>query len=438
MELKSYLTVLGRRKWVVVLTVLLVSFLTALASREMVPRYAATATLWVPASSGGSVGNGDILLNDRLINTYAELATSYPVLLELQRRLDVAPAEVRRAIKARSVAQTELLQITVQDTDPRRAADIATNLAQIVIAETRKTETGRSLRVSLFATASVPRDPTWLGLIATPYWREINVALAFVISLAAGVALAFLFEYLDTTLYTQQQIEAVTTLATLGEIPVAVRRGRNGALDGHTLDGEAFHFLRASLFFDPRQAPRVVLITSALSREGKSTVVANLARRIACSGHGVIVIDANMRRPVLHTVFGLSTEVGLSQLLSQQATLAEALQRTEQAGLRVITSGKLPPAPADLLDSPCMAALLEELKQQAAFILIDTPALLTATDAALLAPLTDGVVLVVERALARREEVGQACRQLGAVKSRLLGIVVNRAQPVKPARRLAL
>jgi capsular polysaccharide biosynthesis protein len=174
------------------------------------------------------------------MNTYAVLVTSRPVLAELEQRLGIPTKEIRGSIDVEFEAQTELLNITVEDPDPELAADVATNLASIVIVQTQRTRAGRDLRVSLFAPAAVPEIPSWLGLLSTPLWREINIALGLIVSFVVGVGLAFLFEYLDTTLYTTEQIEKVTELTKLGEIPIVKKRQQMAALNGNTLHREAF------------------------------------------------------------------------------------------------------------------------------------------------------------------------------------------------------
>ncbi|MCA9968639.1 MAG: polysaccharide biosynthesis tyrosine autokinase [Anaerolineales bacterium] len=432
MELRHYLTILWRRKWIILFTVAVATFAAAIGSSRLTPVYSATATMWVPASNGSPVGSGDILLNDRLMNTYAELTTSGPVLNELERQLGVSPAMVRSATTVRSVPQTELLQVTVQLEDPQLAANIATSLANIVIAQTQKTDAGRSLRVSLFAAAGVPDRPTWLGILATPYWREINILLGFVISLIAGVGLAFLFEYVDTTLYTTRQIEAATELETIGQIPVIAKKQLHTWLNGSGGQPvEAFRYLRTNLVADQGLPLRSLLVTSATQGEGKSTVVANLASAIAQSGRSVIVVDANLRQPALHKVFAVPTERGLSNLLQQEAALADVLHESPALpGVRVLTSGPLPQNPAELLDSPHTATVLAELTAAADYVLVDTPAVLQATDAVVLATLVDGIVLVVERARTHQDALASTRSQLAATGARLAGIVVNRTDQV--------
>lgn len=428
MELRHYLSILGRRKLVIAITAVVTTLVAAVGSRMLIPQFAATAILWVPASHGAGVNSGDILLNDRLISTYIELATSGPVVDKLEQQLNIPATQIRSSVNAESIAQTELMRITVQDPNPKLAADVANGVASILIEKTRSTDAGRDLRVSLFAPAGVPEDPTWLGVLPTPFWREINTALGLVMGLVAGLALAFFFEYMDTTLYTTKQIEAATALTTLVEIPVAKKRQLNTSLNGHTLYSESFRHLRANILFDQNTHHQTLLVTSALPGEGKSTILVNLASAIAQSKHKVIVVDANLRAPALHKIFNLSDMTGLSNVLKQEVGLTDALQNSTIPGVKVVTSGPLPDDPAELLDSPLLADLIEQLKQQTDFVLIDTPAVLSATDATVLSPLVDSVMLVVEQAKAHQEAVQATCHQLSSVSSKFVGIVVNRTR----------
>lgn len=426
MELRHYFAILWRRKWVVILAVVITTVVTAIGSYLVAPQYVATATLWIPASNGQQLGSGDILYADRLINTYVQLSTSGPILKDVSKRLGIPAAQFKDTITPEPVAQTELLRINVQDTDPQMAAVVATEVAESILRQTQKTAVGRERRVSLFAEAGVPVDPTWMGIIPTPFWREINIGLGFLVGLLGGVALAFLFEYLDTTLYTTKEIETATELATLGEIPIADKRQAVTMLNGNSLHAEAFRYLRTSIFIDQSKPLQSLLVTSAIPGEGKSTVVANLALALAQSGRNVIVVDADLRQPTLHKIFNLTNNVGLSNLLKQEATLEEALQESHVPGVKVITSGNPPHNPAELLDSPQVVTLIEQLKQYQALILIDTPSLMAVTDAAVLAPLVDGVVMVVGRAQVHQEAVQAARYQLAAVNAKLVGLVVNR------------
>jgi non-specific protein-tyrosine kinase len=492
MDIRQYVAVLWRRKWVIVLTVAVTVAVATVGTVIAAPKYVATTTVRVLTAAGGSLDwvQYDTWYADRLMNTYAELVTSDPVLEELVERLSLdEPPEIEVEI----VPNTELIQISVGDRDPAMAAQAADTLAEIIILRSKELHTGQGrsaqdilvdqlaqiedelslarkdyesvvaespedsqgiaaasrsvdlkqqtyaalleqyeqvrLREAIWADKVSVVDPADVPAAASSPRPELNIALGFVVGLAGGVGLAFLFENLDTTLYATRQIEEVAELSVLGKVPDVRRQRRIALFDGNSPQLEALRRLRTKIFsIDHDASLRTLLVTSAGSGEGKSTIVANLAFAIAQSGRRVVVVDGDLRRPALHEMFGLSNELGLSNVLKQEVSLEEAVQSSRMPGVQVLTSGPLPHNPAEWLNSPQMAALIKRLGHQCDMVLVDAPALLAVTDAAVLAPTVDGVLLVVERAQTRREAVRAARQQLVDVKARWVGLVVNRAE----------
>jgi capsular exopolysaccharide synthesis family protein len=457
------------------------------------PMYRARTTMRVLSVSGSS---GDWIAYDtrqveRLMNTYAEFATSRPVLQELSQRLEL---EDWPQISVEILTNTELMQISAEARGPIVARDTANALAEIMIAQSRELYTGGGktaqeilgeqlaqvktelddawvlyedliaespeaadqiaaasrtieLKEETYATlldqyernrvreavlantlsviepAVAPRDPS------KPR-KELNLALGFVLGLGGGVALAFLVESLDTTLYSVDQIKRTAALPVLGKVPAAGRQAQDALFNGSSPQGEAFRRLRTNLFTLDYETPlRTLLFTSAEPREGKSTTVANLAFAVAQSGRQVVAVDAHLRLPTLHKVFGLSNRIGLSSVLEEKTGLEECVQESKVAGVDVITSGPLPTNPAELLSSPQMAKLIERLMREYDMVLLDTPSVLAVTDAAALSRNADGVILIVERAQARQESVRAAAQQLADVKANPIGVIVNRSEP---------
>jgi capsular exopolysaccharide synthesis family protein len=181
---------------------------------------------------------------------------------------------------------------------------------------------------------------------------------------------------------------------------------------------------------DGKKGLQTLLITSAKPQEGKSTIAANLAFALAKTGQKVLVIDGDLRLPKVHKIFDRPNEVGLSNVLRGEVQLQDAIQDTDTPGIKVITSGPYTPGITDLLDSAVMRGMFQTLTQEYDVIIVDTPALLAVTDAATLAPIVDGVVMVVRRVNAQRHDVEMALEQLANVKGELIGVVVNRAQDV--------
>jgi len=191
---------------------------------------------------------------------------------------------------------------------------------------------------------------------------------------------------------------------------------------------EAYRTLRTNIQFSSLDKPlRTLLATSSAPNEGKSTTVANLAITMAQAEQRVILVDCDLRRPSLHELFGLPNETGLTNLILAQDS-APPLQSTEVPGLSLLTSGPLPPRPADILGSRRMEALIARLREEADIVLFDTPPVAAVTDAAALATRVDGVLLVFQAHKTTRERARQARQILEKVKANIIGVVLNNAE----------
>lgn len=208
------------------------------------------------------------------------------------------------------------------------------------------------------------------------------------------------------------------------------------ASDPRSAAAEAFRTLRTNLQFKSLDNPvRTILVTSSAPGEGKTTVVANLAASLAQTGAAVIAVDCDLRNPRLHQLFGLPNERGLtSMMLSQDTNLKDLLQRSEAGSLDVLTSGPLPPNPAELLGSKRMENLVRELRDAADYVVFDTPPILAVTDAAVLATKLDGCMLVLGAGQARRDAAKKAKRTLEELSARFLGVVVNNVKADRETR----
>lgn len=189
---------------------------------------------------------------------------------------------------------------------------------------------------------------------------------------------------------------------------------------------EAFRSLRTNIDFSSvDEKVQIIMVTSSGPEEGKSTVTGNLAVAYAQSDKKVVLIDADLRKPTGHRTFSLTNRKGLSSLLSQQADLDEVIQETAVPNLSVITSGPIPPNPAEMLASNRMNAMLQELRSTFDIVMIDTPPLLAVTDAQIIATKSDGVIMVVSYGKVKRDIAVKAKAQLDRVGSRMLGVVLN-------------
>ncbi len=189
---------------------------------------------------------------------------------------------------------------------------------------------------------------------------------------------------------------------------------------------EAYRSLRTNLEFSSLDEPlRAMVVTSPAPEAGKSTTLANLAVTMAQAGKEVILVDCDLRRPSLHEIFGVSNATGLTSVILDDTTSTPPLRETGVPGLKLLTSGPLPPNPAELLSSRRMADLIRALREQADIVLFDAPPVIAVTDAAILASQVDGVLLVLNAGVTKREHAQRAKAALEKVNARLVGAVLN-------------
>lgn len=189
---------------------------------------------------------------------------------------------------------------------------------------------------------------------------------------------------------------------------------------------ESYRALRTNIEFSSiDEELQVLMVSSAGPGEGKSTTITNLAVTFAQSEKKVVLIDADLRKPTAHHTFSISNRWGLSSVVSQQCSLEEAIQVSDIPGLDVITSGAIPPNPAEMMGSKRMTAIIAQLREMYDIILIDTPPLLAVTDAQIVAAKSDGVIMVVDQGKVKREIAAKAVKNLESVNARILGVVLN-------------
>src|SRR5438105_7310797 len=283
--------------------------------------------------------------------------------------------------------------------------------------------------------------------------RMRSVMLAFVLALALGVGLALFLEYLDDSIHSTDDVEKFLRLPALAVIPsmsggVARRRllssatalqKRNGNtggnpelllnVNGRSALAESYRQLRTSVLLSTAgRAPKTLLITSSLPGEGKTTTAVNTAITLAQTGASVVIIDADMRRPRLRSIFDLPEREGLSSILSSETKpedMLHAIHRDEATGLNVLASGPIPPNPAELLGSEQMRKLIAVLSGAFTHIVIDSPPVSSFTDGVLIASMVDGVLLVVHGGKSSRGVVRRSRQLLTDVGAKIFGVVLN-------------
>jgi len=264
-----------------------------------------------------------------------------------------------------------------------------------------------------------------------------NMAFALVLGLMLGVGFAFVREYLDTRIHSGDNVEETIGLAPIGRIPALPlanggRRSEDALVTvraGSSVGAEAFRTLRTNVrFVRGGVGAKEMIVTSPGAREGKSVTAANLAAAFALQGIRTLLIDADMRRSVQHFYFGMEREPGLAGLLAGVSTLLDAVRHTEVEGLDLLPAGTVPPNPAELLGGVRMDDLLANARGSYDALVIDTPPMLAVTDATVLGPKVEGVVLVVRAEQTDRDAASHAIWQLRQVGATVLGVVLNDAK----------
>jgi exopolysaccharide transport family protein len=273
-----------------------------------------------------------------------------------------------------------------------------------------------------------------------------NLAFAFMLGLTSGVGLAFVLEGLDNTVRTTEQAQMISGLAPLGMIPMGSRATRDGAnskrlviatskeavelvtqVRPQSQMAESYRALRTSLLLSNLGAPpKVIMITSALPQEGKTTTSINCAVVLAQKGVRVLLIDADLRRPSIHKTLGMGPRSGLSNVLTGSANLQQTITRSPiLPNLSILPAGTPPPNPAELLASPNMRQVLEELRGQYDHIVVDTPPTLSVTDAVVLSPRADAIVLVIRSGQTTKQALRRSRDILMQVNAKVSGVLLN-------------
>ncbi|MEP6787007.1 MAG: polysaccharide biosynthesis tyrosine autokinase [Acidobacteriota bacterium] len=279
--------------------------------------------------------------------------------------------------------------------------------------------------------------------------RLMTVLAALFLSTLFGMGLALFLEYLDDTIRNTEEVEKYLQLPALAAIPtmnsIPKRKlllvGTNEsededpqsplliAADPRSSLAEAYRHLRTSILLSTAgHAPKSLLITSSLPSEGKTTTATNTAISLAQTGARVLIIDADMRRPRLHSIFGISNEVGLSTLLASELTNQEvtnSIRQDERSKLHILTSGPIPPNPAELIGSEQMASLLRSLQDKFTHVVVDSPPIASFTDGVLTASMVDGVILVVHAGRSSRQVVRHSRQLLQEIGAKIFGVVLN-------------
>lgn len=429
MEIQDYLKILKTR-WMIIVVTVAVAILGSLAvSLLTTPTYQACSRVFVSTSGGSSVSEtyqGNLFSQQR-VASYSELVTGETLAARVidELGLTATPAEVARDTTAKSTPDTVLLDICHTGTDAATVRDVANSMATQLTTLVRELETPEdggspTAGVRLVEQAQTPSTPV------SPKTKR-NLALGAAVGLLLGIALAVLRDRLDNTIKDRKTLEKSANSALVGNIPFDKSLKDSSIVSfgaGHSSSAEAFRELRTNLqFLEVDNPPRVIVVTSAVPSEGKTTVAINLSLALAEAGHHVVLVEGDLRRPRVSKYLGLIGSVGLSTVLAGQAGLDDVLQPSKFVGLDVLASGPLPPNPSELLGSEASRRVIEDLRGRFDYVIVDGAPLLPVTDSALLTTHSDGALVIARHGHTSEAELERATGNLTTIGAHILGAV---------------
>ena len=421
-----------RNRWVTVCVTGLVTLLATIAYTFIqTPLYQASTRLFVTSVAGTSVSDlysGNRLSQERVLS-YAQLIMGETLAQRTIDRLnlDIDATDLTESITARAKPETVLIDVTVLDGSPVRARDIANALSDEFVVMVRELETPTpgaqpDARVVVEQRATVPPKPV------VPKKRQ-NLAIGILVGGLLGIALAFLRDVLDNTVKDRDELERITGAGVVGIVPFDKSRRESPAIifeSDNSPDAESFRKLRTNLqYLSVDNPPRLIVVTSSVPNEGKSTTAINIALALAEAEHNVLLVDGDMRRPSLDKYLEVVGSVGFSSVLSGGAPLEEVVQDTKFPRLSVLAAGAIPPNPSELLGSLAAQKLLSDLRTKYDYVIVDSPPLLAVTDGAILATVSDGTIVLVRAGETKREQLTHATGILKDVGATILGSVLT-------------
>lgn len=498
-DLRQYLSILWKGKWIIILCTLLAIAVGLVLIFTLPPVYEATTEVliveenissevldqYVPEYSSSSEVN---------FQTQMKILGSRQFQEEVIRKLSlkIKPTELEEKIQISRVTGTNVIDISVQDSDPRLAADISnmlsnvyiqwvsenyqqdirqllaeidskiddskTNLdlvsAEIETLEDKGQDIPESLRKELemyssmyvmlsekyenlrisqtvgdsFARiiepAVVPEDPVKPS-------KRLYLAASLLIGLLLGVGIVLLKEFINNTIKTSSDVRKYYGLNVLSQIVYeksydAAKRELVVLKDPNSPTSESIRELRTNLkYFDIDRKKKIIAITSSQLEEGKSFIAANLSVTLAQSGVRTLLINADLRKPVIHKYFNFTNTSGVTSIITGNSKLSDEIRATDIKNLHFLSSGPIPPNPAELLESELMGKIMEALSEKYEYIIVDTPPVVPVSDLIVLSRRVDSIMVVARSGIVTKSVALQAMEKLEAIKEKVIGVVLN-------------
>jgi capsular exopolysaccharide synthesis family protein len=433
MESVDYLRSVIRR-WQVVLLLGVLGGLLGYAYASTLPTmYRATSSVFVSSPKGDTTNElvQGFTFTEKLVQSFAQLAITPAVLQPVidSLGLDTTPAALAGSVSASTPLNTVIVEVTVINRSPEQAATIANAVTQSLatIGQDLAPEGPNgdpSVTLETVSTAQAPANPFSPNLM-------LMLATGVLFGLTVGAVFAVLRDMFDTRVRDEKDLARVSDVPLLGKIAKKGRRDPAGIVMRtmpRSAVAESYRRVQTNLeFIDVDHRPRTIVITSAVTGDGKTSTAVNLALALAERSSRVLLIDADLRRPSVAAVCGVEADVGLTTVLVGSISAEDAIVPCGPS-LSVLSAGAVPPNPGQLLSSEAMRNLIRTLAGQYDYIVIDSPPLLATTDALGLAHIADGAIVVARYRATRRNQLKDAVDSLDNVNATVLGIVLNQVK----------
>lgn len=421
-SLTRYKLLAKRWAWIVLLGVAICGSVTYVVTKLIHPTYQASSLLVLTVTTSPSTYDNTSAVLEAL-PTYAQLINNPKVLDPVARHHGLTTKTLQGMLTVKPQSNTQIIELDVTNGSPELAAQLANEISQS-FAQYSNTQLG-VIQVQILP-AVVPIDP----LSPKP---SLDAFIGALVGLGLALALIVIFEWIDDRMVHAEEIQDILGAETLTTIPALSQKQRMKNAEDTPALAEGCRILCANLNALQEKHPfKLVMVTSALAGEGKSTIAANLASFLAMAGKRVLLVDADLRHPVLDQHFQLDNRQGLSNaFLEMWAQIDTELdgQPTELPTLRVLTAGVLPSNPSELLQSQLAKQLFEHFKkaQQFDYVIFDTPPLLPIADAQIIENYVDATILVVDASKTPRKVLTRAKQVLNKAHALFLGVAVNKS-----------
>jgi len=432
MELRSYLAIL-RKYWVSILLFTIAGGLLAgIYVAAATPVYTAKSGVFLAITGGGSVS--DMLTGTNYVNaqarSYAEIVRTPAVLTPTIETLGLSTTAAALAghVTTTVPTNTSIIQIQVTDNNAARSAQIAQAVAES-LTEAVKTlspmdqNQNASIRATVITPATVPTAQTSPQV-------TLSLALGLIAGLVVGIILAVLRKVLDLTIRTEDDLKSVTGHSIIASIPLSSETARHPLVmqsAPQSIAAEEFRRLRTNLQFLSLGSTqrKVFLVTSSVGGEGKSTTAINIASALAEAGEKTLLLDADLRRPMIANYLNLEGSVGLTSVLLGRSELSDVIQSLGPGAPDILPLGQVPPNPSELAGSKAMWTVIDQVARVYNTVIIDSAPLCPVTDTAILSAFTTGAIVVAASGKVRRPQLQDALESLDHISTPVMGIVLN-------------